>query len=80
MRYAVALVISLLLIITAVIFVWYVERIAAIGKDLGVAMPASTLAAFEVARLLHRWWYIFLILFIAIPQAVAAFFSTRNKE
>lgn len=72
MRYGIALAISLVLILSAVIFVWYIERIAAIGMDFGVAMPASTHVAFSVARLLHRWWYIFLILFIAIPQAVAA--------
>jgi hypothetical protein len=80
MRYAVAAAISLILIVVSVVFVRYVITYMLIAKDFGTAMPSWMVAMISIAGLMRRCWYVFLILFLAVPLAIAAMFPTQKAE
>jgi hypothetical protein len=80
MRYAIAAVVSLTLIVVSVVFVRYIGALTATAKDFGTAMPSWMLVTMSIAGLTRRCWYVFLILFIVVPLAIAAMIPSSKAE
>jgi hypothetical protein len=72
MRYGIAIAISIILILSMFGYVKFFDMKQQKWKDVDVALPATTLVAMSIARLIHNYWHIFSFLFVVIPLAVAA--------
>jgi hypothetical protein len=80
MRYAVAAVISLVLILASMGFVKFINAEMAIAKDFGMNLPGYMLALISTAQFLRVYWYVFLIAFLAIPLLIAAILPSPKAK